>query len=246
MHIFRSLIISFGAGVLFALAPHFSFAQSAAASTEPSSTASAAKADLPLDSLPLDGASRYRTRAQQMLAELVAGGETDIDQLVAVIATDNRETLDHIVINLATQRIYECNLEGQLLNEQPISSGRRGLETPPGEYKVVNKAPKAYSEKYTAWMLHWMGLTADGGYGMHGLEGSSYERLLGGVASHGCIRLSRAYAKDLYSRVKVGMPVSVVNDPQLKLDAYEPLSRQAALSIVLEAISPADPWEIFY
>jgi len=193
-----------------------------------------------------NGASLYRTRAQQMVADLVAAGETDLDKLIAVIATDNREQLDHIVINLATQHIYECNFDGQILSEQPVSTGKRGLETPVGEYKVVNRAPKAYSEKYKAWMLHWMGLTKSGDIGMHGLEGSSYERLLGGQASHGCIRLSRAYAKDLYGRIKVGTPVSIVSDPKLDLAKFEPLSRQAALSIVLDAIAPADPWEMYY
>ncbi|HES58048.1 MAG TPA: murein L,D-transpeptidase [Firmicutes bacterium] len=194
----------------------------------------------------LSGASGYTTRAQQLVADLVAAGETDIDELVAVIVTDNREVLDHIVINLAEQRVYECNVAGEVLRVEKTSTGARGYETPVGDYKVVNRAPKAYSEKYEAWMLHWMGLTADGAYGMHGLEGSSYERLLGRVASHGCVRLSREYAKDLYSRVRVGLPVKVVNEENLDLAEYEPLSQRAARSLVLEVLSPADPWEVFY
>jgi lipoprotein-anchoring transpeptidase ErfK/SrfK len=133
-----------------------------------------------------------------------------------------------------------------VLNQAKISSGRKNYDTPPGEYSVVNKAPKAYSQKYEAWMLYWMGLTADGSYGMHGLEGSSYERLLGNVASHGCVRLSRAFAKDFYKRVTVGMPVSIVNDKELKLEPFKAISREAALSIVLEALSPSDPRQIFY
>lgn len=194
----------------------------------------------------LNGASGYATRAQQMVADLVAAGETDIDELVAVIVTDNREVLDHIVINLAEQRIYECNLAGEVLHVEKTSTGAHGYDTPTGDYTVVNRAPKAYSQKYEAWMLHWMGLTSDGAYGMHGLEGSSYERLLGRVASHGCVRLSREYAKDLYSRVRVGLPVKIVNETDLKLDEYEPLSQRAARSLVLEVLSPADPWEVFY
>ncbi|GEM_PF-2089479 len=196
--------------------------------------------------LELDGASRYRTRAQQLVADLVAGGETDLDELVAAIVADHREVLDHIVINLAEQKLYECNADGEVLSQTSVSSGTRGYTTPTGTYHVVNKAPKAYSEKYEAWMLHWMGLTADGGYGMHGLEGSSYERLLGRVASHGCIRLSRAYAKEMYGRVTVGLPVFIVDDPELDLRSYEPLSRQAAVAMVLDVLSPADPWEIYY
>lgn len=195
---------------------------------------------------PLTGASSYMTRAQELVRELAADGTTDINELVSAIVADNSEVLDHIVINLANQTIYECNFSGEVLNSSRISSGRRGYDTPVGEYRVVNRAPKAYSEKYEAWMLHWMGLTSDGAYGMHGLEGSSYERLLGGVASHGCIRLSREYAKELYTRVKVGLPVTIVNEKDLQLTNYEPMSRRAVQSMVLEVLSPADPWEVFY
>ena len=223
--------------------PHTAFG--APASLEVQWAEANAAAD-PLASGMLEGASRYQTRAQQLIAGLIASGEDDLDALVAAIAADNREVLDHIVINLAAQRIYECNFQGEVLGEAKISSGRRGYDTPLGEYSVVNKAPKAYSQKYDAWMLQWMGLTSDGAYGMHGLEGSSYERHLGSVASHGCIRLSREYAKELYPKVHVGMPVSIVNDPELNLALYEPLSRRQAVSMVLDVIAPADPVEIFY
>jgi hypothetical protein len=191
-------------------------------------------------------AAPKRSRTDELIASLAADRSASVDELVAVLVTDGREKLDHIVINIATQTIYECNIDGQVLGESRTSTGRKGYDTPPGEYKVVNKAPKAYSQKYEAWMLYWMGLTADGGYGMHGLEGSSYERLLGKVASHGCVRLSRDYAKDFYKRVEVGMPVTIVNDKELKLEPFKPISREAALSIVLEALSPSDPRQIFY
>ena len=192
-----------------------------------------------------DGASGYQTRAQQIVSDLFSDGESDVGELVKVLVNNNRQVLDHIMINLATQKIYECNVNGEVLAEHSISSGRAGYDTPVGEYKVINQAKKAYSQKYESWMLHWMGLTADGGYGMHGLEGSSYERLLGGVASHGCIRLSREYAKDLYSRIKVGTPVYIVNDPALDLAPYREISEEAALSIVLDVVNPSDPFDVF-
>ncbi|MCB1219562.1 MAG: L,D-transpeptidase [Planctomycetales bacterium] len=192
-----------------------------------------------------DGASGYQTRAQKIVSDLFAEGESDVSDLVQVLVANNRTVLDHLIVNLATQTIYECNINGEKLNEQKISSGAHGYDTPLGEYKVVNQAKKAYSKKYESWMLHWMGLTSDGAYGMHGLEGSSYERKLGSVASHGCVRLSREYAKDLYSRIKVGTPVYIVNDPELDLPPYREISEEAALSIVLDVVNPSDPWEVF-
>jgi lipoprotein-anchoring transpeptidase ErfK/SrfK len=192
------------------------------------------------------GDEPYYSQAQQLITELVAQGETDLDQLVAVIASDNLEQLDHIVINIASQRLYECNADGQVLREAKVSTGRKGYDTPPGNYEIQNRSPKAYSQKYDAWMLHWMGLTSDGAYGMHGLEGSSYEKLLGGVASHGCVRLSRKYAKELYSRIKVGMPVKIVKDKDLKMTPYTPLTKDQATDLVLDVLSPADPDQVFF
>jgi lipoprotein-anchoring transpeptidase ErfK/SrfK len=191
-------------------------------------------------------APRENDRTREIVQDLIDSGQTDVDLLVDSIAPENFDKLDHIVINIANQTIYECNLAGQVLRTSRISSGRKGLDTPPGKYKVETKSPKAYSQKYSAWMLNWMGFTPDGNYGMHGLEGSSYERHLGSVASHGCVRLSRKYAKDLYTRVIVGMPVTIVNDPKLKLDEYKPISREDALDIVLDVLSPSDPKQMFY
>jgi lipoprotein-anchoring transpeptidase ErfK/SrfK len=193
-----------------------------------------------------DIAAASRQRAMDVVQNMVDSGTTDVDELVDTIATENAEKLDHIIINLANQTLYECNMTGQVLRTHKVSSGRKGYDTPPGTYKIENRSPKAYSKKYDAWMLNWMGFTPDGNYGIHGLEGSSYERHLGSVASHGCIRLSRKNAKDLYTRIKVGMPVKIVNDAKLALQDYTPITREAALTMVLEVLSPADPHEIFY
>jgi len=186
------------------------------------------------------------SRAREVVEDLVNSGETDVDDLVDSISMEGFGQLDHIIVNISNQTIYECNMAGQVLRTSKVSSGRKGFDTPQGKYKVENKSPKAYSQKYDAWMLNWMAFTPDGNYGMHGLEGSSYERHLGSIASHGCVRLSRKYAKDLYTRVKVGMPVTIVNDPKLKLDDYKPISREAALDMVLEVLSPTDPEKVFY
>ncbi|MDQ3022944.1 MAG: L,D-transpeptidase [bacterium] len=183
---------------------------------------------------------------RKVIEQRVAEGETDVDELVDSIAAEGLEKLDHIIINVSTQTIYECNAAGQALRSSRISTGRKGYDTPGGKFKVENRSPKAYSQKYDAWMLNWMGFTADGNYGIHGLEGSSYERHLGSVASHGCVRLSRKYAKDLYTRIKVGMPVTIVREPDLKLADYKPISREVALDMVLEVLSPASPEQMFY
>jgi lipoprotein-anchoring transpeptidase ErfK/SrfK len=194
----------------------------------------------------LCSASKYETPAQRVIAQLLEAGETDVEELVKTIVTERGNTLDHIVINVAKQRIYECNVNGEVLHEDKVSTGRKGFDTPRGTFSVHTKSPKAYSQKYTAWMLQWMGITSDGSYGMHGLEGSSYEKHLGNVASHGCIRLSRKYAKELYPRVKVGMPVKIVYDKDLVLPEFTQLSEEEARALVLDTLSPSDPEKMYY
>jgi len=117
----------------------------------------------------------------------------------------------HVLISLSDQQMWV--FEGDTIVQRfPVSTGVPGHRTPAGNYSVHNKALRAYSRRYERWMLHWMAITADGMYGMHGLEGTSYLRRLGSVASHGCIRLSRENAEWLYSRVEIGTRVEIVDD----------------------------------
>jgi lipoprotein-anchoring transpeptidase ErfK/SrfK len=117
----------------------------------------------------------------------------------------------HIIISLADQKmwIFEDN---KVVQRFPVSTGRPGHATPAGEYSVHSRSPKAWSRKYECYMLQWMSITSDGQIGMHALEGHSYERHLGHVASHGCIRLSHTNAQWLYEWVEIGIKVEIVSD----------------------------------
>ena len=119
--------------------------------------------------------------------------------------------VNHVLISLADQQMWV--FEGDtILQRFSVSTGVPGHRTPTGEYSVRNRSLRAYSNKYDAWMLHWMAITPDGLYGMHGLQGTSYLRHLGSVASHGCIRLSHEDAEWLYSWVDIGLRVEIVSD----------------------------------
>lgn len=126
----------------------------------------------------------------------------------------------HIVINLADQHLYALDSYGYVVLDYPISSGLHN-STPTGQYKVHRKSPNAYSRKYSAVMTNWMAITSDGAYGMHGLLGSSYYKKIGHPASHGCIRLRREDAAELYKYVEVGIPVDIVSIKELVLPRSE-------------------------
>jgi lipoprotein-anchoring transpeptidase ErfK/SrfK len=136
----------------------------------------------------------------------------------------------HIVVSIPKQRAY-LMIGDQIVADGPISSGRRGHESPTGQLRVLEKDPNHRSNLYGDFVdglgrvvragvstrsdsapsgTHFVGapmkwflrLTEDG-VGMHvGI-------LPGYPASHGCIRESAEGAKLFYDNVRVGTPVDV-------------------------------------
>jgi hypothetical protein len=120
----------------------------------------------------------------------------------------------------------------KLVGVSAISSGRDGHDTPPGQYKIIEKKPDHRSNLYGDYvdaagtpvvkgvavktdpmppgtrflgapMPYWMRLTS-GGVGMH-------QGFLPGVPdSRGCIRLPEKMARVFYENAPLGTPVRVV------------------------------------
>jgi len=136
----------------------------------------------------------------------------------------------HIVVSIPKQRAY-LMIEDQVVADGPISSGRRGHESPTGHLHVLEKDPNHHSNLYGDFVdasgrlvragvsaridsapsgthfagapMRWFLRLTEEGVGMHvGI-------LPGYPASHGCIRQSADGAKLLYDYVKVGTPVDV-------------------------------------
>jgi lipoprotein-anchoring transpeptidase ErfK/SrfK len=134
-----------------------------------------------------------------------------------------------IVVSLSEQRGYFYK-DWQLVGETNISTGRKGFETPPGEYKVIQKDKNHVSNLYGkfvdaegnvinsnvdmskdkvpegavfegAKMPYFMRIT--GGYGMHAGYVPRHR------ASHGCIRLPHSMAEHFFNATQIGTPVSV-------------------------------------
>jgi lipoprotein-anchoring transpeptidase ErfK/SrfK len=136
----------------------------------------------------------------------------------------------HIVVSIPKQRAY-LMIGEEIVADAPVSSGKRGHETPRGHFTVMEKDPNHHSSLYGdfvdrsgrvvragvsahidsapsgthfagATMKWFLRLTGEG-VGMHiGI-------LPGYPASHGCIRESVDGAKLFYDHAKVGTPVDV-------------------------------------
>lgn len=150
-----------------------------------------------------------------------------INQSVMAQATPDNV---HIVVSIPKQRAY-LMVGDQIAADEPVSSGKRGHETPRGHFSVMEKDPNHHSSLYGdfvdargrvvragvsahidsapsgthfagAAMKWFLRLTGEG-VGMHiGI-------LPGYPASHGCVRESPDGAKLFYDHAKVGTPVDV-------------------------------------
>ena len=118
----------------------------------------------------------------------------------------------YILVNLSEQKAYAIK-DGYVLFEGRISSGKAGRETPEGEFRILQKKRHHTSNlwprpKGGAKMPYMMRLSNDG-IAMH----------LGYVpnkpASHGCIRLKKGFAQEMFAWAKVGTPVYVEGDASL-------------------------------
>ncbi|MGQ9798809.1 MAG: L,D-transpeptidase [Ignavibacterium sp.] len=94
-----------------------------------------------------------------------------------------------------------------------VSTGTKkikdGVETNTGIFVIQHKAQKWYSTQFdSTLMLNWMGFNY--GIGFHALLGKSYYKYLGNkTSSHGCIRVSREDAKELFNKLTYGSPIIV-------------------------------------
>ncbi|NTV55000.1 MAG: L,D-transpeptidase family protein [Candidatus Moranbacteria bacterium] len=119
----------------------------------------------------------------------------------------------YIDINLESQ-VMILFQDGLALDAYPISSGKRGMETPKGEFAVRNKAARPWSKAYGLYMPNWMALVPDGKFGIHELpewpggykEGANH---LGVPVSHGCVRLGVGPAKRVFDWAEIGTPVII-------------------------------------
>ena len=142
---------------------------------------------------------------------------------------DEVEGEPSIVIDLGGQRVYFYKGD-KVVGESVISTGKRGFETPAGDYKVIEK------DKDHASNLYGQFVNADGevvrnnvditkdhlpagadfrgakmpyflrfydGYGLHAGRVPAHR------ASHGCVRLPRDIAMHFFNNAPVGTPVTL-------------------------------------
>lgn len=100
-------------------------------------------------------------------------------------------------IDKSTQRM-SVSVDGEPRHVWPVSTGRAGFGTPNGQFRPQRLARTWFSRKYyNSPMPH--SIFFHKGYAIHGTH---YIRQLGGIASHGCVRLAPGHAATLFALVQ--------------------------------------------
>lgn len=103
----------------------------------------------------------------------------------------------------------------QVVTTSNVSTGKRGHTTPSGIFSIIEKKKMHYSNLYDDAPMPWMQRITWSGVALH--ESHSVPSY---PASHGCVRMPRAFAKELFSMTKRGFHV-VITDREVAPHAVD-------------------------
>ncbi len=145
----------------------------------------------------------------------------------AVLGIDDGSTTNgslaekYLEVDISQQKMY-LFIGNKIYKEYKVSTGNY-YPTPIGQYKILNKAPKAYSAIFGVWMPYWMAFEyaedIEAYLGIHELPyvlGSAGEQIyrfgyyIGNKMTGGCVAMEPKDSKEVYDLSEVGMIVNVV------------------------------------
>jgi hypothetical protein len=150
------------------------------------------------------GASPHKkTLRHKTFALWLAGhyGHIEIMRLLMGIGPADPVRQMRLHVSLATQHAT-LRRGNEILFEAPVSTGKPSHPTPSGSYLVTNKYRMWTSTLYAAKMPNYLRLSCQD-FGLHA------GNVPGHPASHGCIRLPHAKAKELFSLAEPGLLVEI-------------------------------------
>lgn len=144
-----------------------------------------------------------RTKRHGTDALWLAGyaGNVDVIQFLLGVEPGSEADRTLIDVDLASQTATILR-DGTSVKTAPISSGKKNFRTPTGEYVVTNKHRHWKSTLYGASMPFYLRLSCRD-FGLHA------GHLPGYPASHGCIRLQRKDAAEIFEQVPIGTRVVI-------------------------------------
>jgi lipoprotein-anchoring transpeptidase ErfK/SrfK len=120
------------------------------------------------------------------------------------------DEVTRVVIDITGQMAYAYEGD-ELIAASTISSGNAQHESPIGIFPILEKRREYRSIRYDNAPMPFMQRIDDYGVALHAGQ------LPGHPASHGCVRLPRAFAERLFGATDVGTPV-LMGEPALLAD----------------------------
>lgn len=125
-----------------------------------------------------------------------------------------------LILRLSDRRVYYYEGE-ELIVSYPVAIGRKGWETPTGNFQVFQKVVHpTWQHPFTQEIVppgknnplgvRWIGFWTDGNNAI-GFHGTPNEELIGQAVSHGCVRMRNADIVALFEKVEMGTVVIVEN-----------------------------------
>lgn len=121
----------------------------------------------------------------------------------------------YMVISIERQMVHVYDGD-RLIGVASVSTGMKGHRTPTGEFSILQKRQWHRSNLYSNAPMPFMQRLTWDGIALHAGQNPGYP------ASHGCIRLPYAFARELFELTQIGTLVSVKSDqlsPVLMVDA---------------------------
>ncbi|MFM7189448.1 MAG: L,D-transpeptidase family protein [Microcystaceae cyanobacterium] len=125
-----------------------------------------------------------------------------------------------LVLDISDRKVYVYQ-EETVIASFPVAVGKKGWETPTGNFQVIQKTENPIWEnpwngkKVPASLegpigVRWIGFWTDGKntIGFHGTP-RKHEKFLGQAVSHGCVRMRNPDVVALFEMVQPGTPVIV-------------------------------------
>lgn len=131
------------------------------------------------------------------------------------------------VISTGRQRITIYDKSGPV-TQSPISSGRKGFESPEGVFSILEKKEDHFSNVYEDGEMPFMQRLTWSGVALHA------GNLPGYPASHGCIRLPHQFAERLFDMTRINTRVVVLPNDTVPMPISHPRLFKTDLSPIIE------------
>jgi peptidoglycan hydrolase-like protein with peptidoglycan-binding domain len=128
---------------------------------------------------------------------------TSIFSTAALAAEDMSPLQIFVSKDSQTLVVYDGD---QVVTTSEVSTGKRGHTTPSGIFSILEKRKTHFSNLYDSAPMPWMQRITWSGVALH--ESHHVPRY---PASHGCVRMPRAFAKELFSMTKRGFHVVITD-----------------------------------